>query len=69
MAQTDPKKWRKSRVAAIDLKDRKKIIAIGTDLAKVVKKAEKSGKKFILAWIGIPGRTYIFSLCLGSSTG
>lgn len=62
MKRNAPKRGRKrERVAAIDLADRKTIIAIGTDAKKVVEKARKSGKKFIMAWVPIPGRKYIFA--------
>jgi len=53
---------KKERVAAIDRRDRKTIIAIGTNAKRVVEKARESGIPFIMTWVPVPGRTYIFGV-------
>lgn len=62
MSRKPKRDRRRERVAAIDCADRKTVIAIGTDAKRVVEKARKSGKRFIMAWIPVPGRKYIFAV-------
>jgi len=51
----------RERVAAVDFGDRKTILAIGTDAKRVVEEARKTGKRFIMTWVPVPGRKYIFA--------
>jgi hypothetical protein len=49
-----------SKFIALDIKDQSKIIAEGKTINIVIDKAEKTGKKFILAPVLKENCTYIF---------
>lgn len=57
--QIKPTKPR-SRYVALDLKHRSRILAEGTTVAAVVKRAEKTGKEYSMMYLPPKGKTFIY---------
>lgn len=57
---TNPLRNSVSDYAAIDIKDKSTIIAEGKKVDEVIRKADKTGKEYLIMYIPKRGQTYIY---------